>query len=397
MKLLNLRFSGRFEDAFLYMGYLFLVTENHSMRVYDMQHVTRRIEEDDLLLDVPTLFFLRNDTMEDARFKYKRGGNPGKEAFLQAINRFHDLEIVIEEHNFNYVEWDLEIPANILLDLNIYNSRAYIGADTGLYHLDLDCESETVSPIGKTQKRLDTKCIHTTAKYGTVNASCGAEGLFSFLDDFDLGETGSKRSKTISEWSLRTSWLDYDLINYTTTTSSNLLSGRRTAPRKEVLEKKKNLEQEQWIVTDIGERSFHLNTLFQNLEGQQGFNTEDIQFVQNSSKALFLSTYDNNLYALGLERSSVNSPRISYLSRYEGLGGLVSSIHTINAGFNRAGLVLETDSQILLFANRQFIPVFDGEAISIRSFSRSKHYKNLISITTADEVLLIAVCDEASF
>lgn len=206
-----------------------------------------------------------------------------------------------------------------------------------------------------------------------------------------------RQEKYISEYSLRTAWLDFDIVNYPTTVSPTLFNSVRNAFVEEVIESKHNLEQEQWIVTDLEEQNkFALNSLFRNLDSVNAIDTEDLQFVHNSSQALFISTYNRELIALGLKRSGSSDPTISYVRKYEGLGSLVSSIHTISVG-NGPGLVLEMEEEVLLFVRRQFIPIFDSEVISIRTFARSRHYKNITSVTTSNEVVLIATFDEEAY
>lgn len=393
MKVVSLSFPGRFEDAFLYMGRLFTITENHSVRVYDMEYIVSKLEDDKALLDAPTLLFFRNDWIDSERFRHRLSDELNKKAFLRAIDKLESEPIQITTDYVHPVEWDLKITADVLLDLNIYNGRAYIGTNKGLYHLDLDWEAESITPVAKAQKRLDAKCVHTTAKYGTVNASCGSEGWFSFLDDFELGTSNTRKEKHVPEYSLRTNWLDFDIVNYPTTISPTLFSSVRTAASQALSESKNNFnfEQESWIITDLEDEEFSLDSLFDNLN--YGFSLENLQFVHNSSQALFLSTYDGYLFALGLKRGSFSAPTVSYVKKFEGLRGLVSSLHTVSAG-GGPGLVLETDEQILLFERRRFIPLFHDEVISIRTFSRSQHYRNVVSITTSDEVILIAIFDD---
>ncbi|MBD2448051.1 hypothetical protein H6G76_12910 [Nostoc sp. FACHB-152] len=340
---------------------------------------------------------LRNDWIDHERFRHRINDETGKAEFLRAIEQIQSLSIEIDTDFIEAVEWDLRINADILLDLNIYNGRLYVGSNTGLYHLDLDWESESLAPIDDTKKRTDAKCIHTTAKYGTVNASCGSDGWFSFLDDFDLGINDGRQEKHISEYSLRTAWLDFDIVNYPTTVTPTLFNSVRTAFLEEVIESKNNLEQEKWIVTDLEEQNkFDLNSLFVKLNSGNAIDPEDLQFVHNSSQALFLSTYNGELLALGLKRSGSSAPTVSYVRKYEGLGSLVSSIHTISIG-NGPGLVLEMEGEVILFARRKFTNIFDSEVISIRTFARSKHYRNITSITTSNEVVLIATFDEEAY
>lgn len=394
MRIVQLSFPGRFEDAFLYMGRLIVLTENHSVRIYDMKSVVNKLEENKVLLDAPTLLFSRNDLIKSQQFPDRLDNETGKESFLKAVKRLESEQIKITTDFVKPVEWDLKIAADFMLDLNIYNGRLYIGTNTGLYHLDLDWEAKTTKPINTAQKRLDAKCIHTTAKYGTVNASCGYDGWFSFLDDFDLGMINSRKENHNLEYSLRTAWLNFDLVNYPTTVTPTLFNSVKTRFPQQLIESKKNIEEEQWIITDfLEDNKFELNNLFVNLNSHDKIDIEDLQFVHNSSKTLFLSTYNGQLFALGLKTSSLNNHTVSYVKKYEGLNSLVSSLHTLTGGKSPA-LVLETDEQIILFAHNKFTPVFDGEVISIRTFSGSQHYRNIISLTTSNEVLLIAIFDE---
>jgi hypothetical protein len=54
-------------------------------------------------------------------------------------------------------------------------------------------------------------------------------------------------------------------------------------------------------------------------------------------------------------------------------------------------------NKFFLFARRRFIPVFNQEVISIRTFARSKHYRNIVSVTTSNEVRLIGIFDEEAY
>ncbi len=392
MKIVSLRFPGNFEDAFLYMGRLITITENHTVCIYDMKNIVSKLQEDENLLDAPTLLFFRNDLIAQEQFRNQLHDESGKAAFIKAVDKIESKSIQIDADFIEPVEWDLKIKADILLDLNIYNRRLYIGTNTGLYHLDLDWESENTIPINKAQKRLEAKCINTTAKFGTVNASCGSEGLFSFIDDFDLGMNNTRKDKHFPEYSLRTSWLDFDVVNYSARIDLTLFDSLKTQFQQEIIEPRKNFEEEILIVTDLKKSEFNFNSLFVNSNFHNEIDLNNIQFVYNSSRTLFLCTYDGSLFTLGLQKDNSSVPRISYDYKYTGLESSVSSIHTL--GVKNAGIILEMDKKVLLFAHGEFIPIFNSEVISIRTFAGSKHYKNIVSLTTCNEVLLIAIFDE---
>lgn len=397
MKVITLNFPGRFEDAFLYMGRLVTITENHSVRSYDMENIVNKFQENEGLHNAPQLLFLRNDLIDHENFRIRHNKTNKKEDFLKAIEIFKQRIVPIDLSFTNYTEWDLNIDADFLLDLNIYNKRLYIGANTGLYSIDLDWDKEDLEPIDghKPKKRLDAKCINTTIKFGTVNASCGSDGWFSFLDDFSLVESNASREKYIDEYSLRTSWLDYSIVNYPTTVNLTLFQTVRTSTEKEMIEAEDVFEKE--IVIDFyEENTFNLNDFSKESSIKINLDPENFQFVYNSSQCLFVSTYDNKFITLSLQQGGNYTPTIRYAKPYEGLEGFISSIHTINVG-NKGGLILEMDDKVLLFAHGQFIPIFHGEAISIRTFPNSKHYNNIISITTSDYVSLIVIFDDEAY
>ena len=395
MRVVTLTFPGRFEDAFLYMGILVTITENHSVRSYDMENIVNKFQENESLHNAPQLLFLRNDLIDHENFRIRHNKTNKKEDFLKAIEIFKQRIVPIDLSFTNYTEWDLDIDADFLLDLNIYNKRLYIGANTGLYSIDLDWEKEDLEPINghKPKKRLDAKCINTTAKFGTVNVSCGSDGWFSFLDDFSLVESNISKEKHIDEYSLRTSWLDYSIVNYPTTINLTLIKTVRTSTEQELIDVENEFDQE--IVTDLQvENTSHLDDLFRN--SNVNLDYENLQFLYNSSRCLFANTYDGQFITLSLQKSGDSTPKIKYAKTYEGLGSFISSVHTINIG-NGAGLILETNEKILLFANGKFISIFEGEVISIRTFSRSKHHKNIVSITTSDQIFLIAIFDDEAY
>ena len=394
MKFASIRFPGKFEDAFLYMEKLITITENNSVCIYDMNKIVNKLQEDTNLMDAPNLLFSRNDLIEEDEFR-KRVNNPNSKAnFLKAVEQINCESIEVGTDYTETIQWDLNIKDDIVLDVNIYNRRLYISTNKGLYHIDIDWESEKTTPIGSTIKRLDTKCVHTTAKFGTVNASCGSEGLFSFIDDFELGNKTTRKERHIEEYSIRSSWFDkFDVVNYQTNIYPSFFNSLKlNINEQNNLNEEKNYENESFIIVDIEKITFNINELIISKNLSNRINLDDIQFIYNSSKSLFITTYDGNIFILKLVNNDSNFS-ITNDYKYSGIGNLVSSIHTL--GIKKAGIVIETDENILLFTGGKFVPIFNDEVISIRTFPNSKYYKNIISLTTSEEILLISVLDES--
>jgi hypothetical protein len=158
------------------------------------------------------------------------------------------------------------------------------------------------------------------------------------------------------------------------------------------INEEKNYENERCIIVDIEKITFNINELIIGKNLSNRIDLNDIQFIYNSSKSLFITTYDGNIFTLKLEKNDSNFSIINDY-KYSGIGNLVSSIHTL--GIKKAGIVIETDKNILLFTGGRFVPIFDDEVISIRTFPNSKYYKNIISLTTSEEILLFSVLDES--
>src|SRR5271165_6854506 len=90
-----------------------------------------------------------------------------------------------------------------------------------------------------------SRCVSTSAKYGTINASCGNEGLLSAIDDFESsGHARFPGLELTAEKSLRSSWLDHDVVNYAAVDSLTLLVN--------AFEREKGFEREGKVLTQLG-------------------------------------------------------------------------------------------------------------------------------------------------
>src|SRR5262245_40556433 len=137
MKAVSLFIPGRFEDAHLYMGQLIILTEARSVRVCSLESVVDALEV--RLADgrpIPTLMFLRNDWLVSDQFKQFTKGKEISEAFLSSFDSFPRPFVELQEGVLHTREYDLRIPAQVLLDSTIYNGRLYVGANSGFYDID---------------------------------------------------------------------------------------------------------------------------------------------------------------------------------------------------------------------------------------------------------------------
>jgi hypothetical protein len=398
MKIAKLFIPGSFEDAYIYRGQLIVLTEERSLRVYSLNTLIATIEKNIKgISPILTYLFLRNDWLGSEQFKMQSGNVGFRRAFLKSFELFPQPYLELSHGRLESQEETIDIDASVLLDMSIYNGRMYIGADTGFYHLDLDWDFDrpgvgfiSQDPV----KRLDARCLSSSAKYGAVNASCGDNGLFTFIDEFgSMGLSSSQETKT-AERSVRTAWLNYDLINYADSISPTLLkSDHESVAGSRRFNQSRNLERERTVLTDIGHQRFDLSYLIGIVRADNGNNldTNHIQYVYNSSSVMFVHTSTGNFYSLGLKTMSDMRPRISFTRTYKG-----PNVRILSARSSRVGLVIETDDRVLLFANSKWIPLVDSEVLSVRTFPSSRRFQNVAVVTNEEGVFLISMFDEES-
>ncbi len=391
MRTLSLFLPGNYEDAYIYMGRLLILTAERSLRFYNFDQIIEGIEEQ-LPQAKPALtyLFIRNDWMASAQFKALLGNHRVIKAFLATVQQASKDPYLEIEENPKYLQLELElsIPARVLLDITVYNRRLYFGADTGLYHLDMVMESGSTQVLDKPVRRHDVRSLATSAGYGSINVSCGDEGLYSAFDEFGWLTKDKQRSfRRITEKSLRTAWSGQDLINYSTATTPILLSGIHERINRE--ESRGIFEAERTVLTEIGKEKKSLDFLFEEVFTAKKDKLESVQYIYNSRNTFFI--YANGEFiTLGVgKREQEMNIRYSRSYKTNKSNDRILSIHPTGVG-----LIIETDDQVQLFSGGEFHPIIKSEVLSIRTFLRSKRYKNVVTITGEDGILITGFFDE---
>jgi hypothetical protein len=385
MKIVKLLLPGRFEDAFVYMGRIVALTEQRTIQFWDYDKIVSSVAETNPGCNpAPALAFSRNDWLSSSVLSAIMANTEIADSIASAFDKFPQPFLEISGHEFCISEDDLAIPARVLLDMNIYLSRIYIGTDIGLYHVDGDWENGS-TVLNTPRKRTEARCLRTTVGYGAVNASCGSEGLFSAEDDF--GWTGRRNSfRKVATESFRCGWLHFDLMNYSSEALPLLLKSEyETTSRGE-----RKPEHEGRVVTAIAKESVDLSYLFDLIRHEYQVETNSIQYMYNSNSVLFIHTFDGHFYSLGVATRKGDRPRLTFRRTYKG-----AQTRILSANWTSVGLVLETDHRVLLFAHNEWFPIHESEVISIRTFPRSRRYRNTVIMTTEEGVLIAGVFDNA--
>lgn len=384
MRTVSIFIPGRFEDAFLYFGRLVALTENQSLRFYNMERLVDSLEKQfPDAIPLLTWLFVRNDWLASGQFKSLMQSPELRRGFCALFDLLpnpciHPLAEASEES-----EEDLGVNATVILDLRVYNQRIYIGADSGLFHCDYQWSGDTAAAASHTEKRLDARCLSISARFGAVNASCGEDGLFTSFDDFPWQrETELPKLRRLADRSLRTAWLQDDLVNYRSYGDPLLLKGRQEEVEETRYREKK-------MIVSLGDQIVPLFEILREQAASFGFDETSVQFAFNSGNTVFLQTVEGHFYSIGLRSRDEGYPEVRFIRDYEYPGGRI-----LAGQFSRLGVVVEADDRVILFSKGEWVELIRGEVLSVRAFAGSRRYQNVVSVVREDGIYLIGIVDE---
>lgn len=386
MKIVKLFLPGKFEDAFVYMGRLLILTEDRALQIYSLDEIVQYLEEKiPAALPVPTLMFSRNDWLVSSLFGSLVKNRGTFEAILATFDSFPEPYFVLDEPRLILKEEQLRVSANVILDINIYNGRLYMGADTGFYHIDIQWDQSDTIVAEKVEKRHDARCLNTSAKSGAVNASCGDAGLFTAIDDFQWFYRNKRHAEMtrLADKSLKTAWFNFDLMNYPTHITPFLLRSERRN-----ISAQSGFDREPQVLTELGKNRVYLDDLFGMMQDKYDFQPEMVQFTYNTNNVLFIHTTTGNFYSAGMYLRD-NVLNVRFTKTYKGANSRILSAHPC-----RVGTVIETDDRVWLFAHGKWILLFDTAVLSVRTFTRSRRFQNLVALTSEEGLFLIGLFDD---
>ena len=393
MIIAKLFIPGRFEDAYIYMGRLILVTGDLSFRHYNLNQMVERLEgKNSRNVPAARYLFARNDWSSTEQFRLQMRDPDIAKAFIGAIYGLGEM-VVLDNSVFPEGEQAIGLPIDALLDMTIYRRRVYVASDGGFFDMEVGWE-ETELPISQLRKRFDAPCYNISASYGTANVSCGDAGLRSFYDDFNTLEQNRARvldddPEQTATSSLRSGWFGNDLINYTGRSDATILHGViQKLDRPEAGERK--------VITGLTGYQSDMDFLFQSLKRKYQLNRDEIDLVWNSTASLYVQTKKNNFYSADVQTGDDGEREVRYSKEFDGGIGRILAATMVRVG-KKAALVAEAYDRVSILVEGKWQLVTEGQALTVRTFPGSKRYKNLIAITLNNGVMLASIFDEQTF
>jgi hypothetical protein len=374
---------GQFDDVFYYMGHLIAFTSERRLVSLNLNWALYTHFNEQTVPPIYQFYFLRNDWLEGQHLSLLLGVDEIRDALRSVAERQEPLILT--------PKW--EAPAlrgstlqhGAILDLLAYSRRLYISTTVGLFDVDFSFDDNDLD-LGRVRKRHDARCLSTSAKYGTVVASCGSDGLFAGYDDFGALKKSERRSKfTHAEHSsARASWLGYSLTNYMTSTSLQFLSGHRSkarVARTAADEKLASIDPETTddgaaVVTNLSEDVLSSTQLTNDAVGAD--------YIANSSRHFFVHMPDSSYR---LYQRTHRLGRIVGSARNEATGtvGHVLSAHTFHSG-----IVVESFDCVYLITESGAQRLYDGKALKVRTFPSARHCHNVVGVLDENWLHLIS-------
>lgn len=392
MIIAKLFFPGLFVDAYIYLGRLIAFTDEQSMRMYDLEGVAASIERDASQYAPAAIFlFARNDWLRSAQITSLMRNTESRDAFLSLVRRFSELECRVIDSPARS-EAPFRAASQTILDMECYGYRLYVGANDGLYDVPIDWTDWMMA--GQPHKRLDARCQRVAVGFGSVNVSCGADGLFAGLDEFSQSSHPIERGlNRVSDVSLRTSWFGNDLLNYEDNVAAELFQ----VHTEKVDRRRADRVTDSSIITYIETDPIPADSVFGFLSSEYRVNEEDVQYSFNTSKLMFVHTYAGQLYSLdpGLDRSSkhVAFGEAKLVNQFDGPGERILSASPWRLG--GGCIVFETDNRVQLFYEGKMATLVEEPVISVRVYNRTKRAQNLLTAVAGDGIWVMAVLDES--
>lgn len=380
MKTIRLFLPGRFEDAQLYMGHLLLITSEGGLRAVELEPLTSRLETRySEWRGLLTLAFARNDWLGGGPVS-ALSRNPLVAATLNdAFGAMAERTLAIENHDVGLLDVEgYNQPASTVLDSELYAGRMYLGTTEGLFDAELDLQNMSVT---SPRRRIDARCVAAVAEYGTVNASCEGDGLFSGFDEF--GWTGPLRPSDLvqtAERSVRCAYLGTDLVNYERPAEPEILAAEvrevEAGPDDMFGRRRK-------VVTRFGSPTADPGGVLTELKTQRSVPVDDVQFVWNSSRAFFVNTHSHGFF------TAVSTAGGVRFRRHGRTSGRVVAVHPFPRGW-----IVETDLSVSVLASGRLHTVVDDEPMTVRTFEGSKRYRRLIAICVEDGLHLVSAVSD---
>lgn len=363
MQLFSLLLVGApIEDVFIYRTSLYCWTFENHLRIYaiaDIEAAATAIDPERSSLINYLLFHSRAlGTSPDQQLAWREWAGSYK------TDDVRDAPIVIDGEGVPYVELNVQMESDALLDLLMYYDRLYLATNGGLYAVESFDPTELLSRTLDTELKIPDACYSASAGSGTIAASCGPMGLRLVLDDFRWSSHGGETRKASDE-SMRSEIGYGSIVNHRSRFDYEFLATTVESTRKgPVLIDTRR--------ADITRSPYISNRL--------GDNEQDIDFTFWDSSRLVIFGGGT-----ALSVSVITSDDQRLLNRAREVGVYRDVIdRVISAARVERSFAVESDRSVAFISRNEIKQVETGRVVSLRTYPNSLRYQRLTTVTSEE-------------
>ena len=349
--------------------------------------------------------FQRNDYFRNKQGEDIFGIPEIKKSFKKTWSKI-SKEIEFDFYNLNELKIIAKIPEKDLpiLDVKIYGMKVFVGTVNGVYSMDLLLNNKNeITTDRRIYKRFDSKTIYLNAKSGSLAISTNNDGLFY---GSIYGSSGLKvNEKEVSDKSIRTSWVNYDLINYSNNSNFEYLENTIEKNQEDNSYSYRDEKVDKKIISSFGTNKINNEKLIEGIN----FQNEEIKYAFNSSQSVFLITDKGNFYNSNIQfgkslNNMLEEHKIESSQKYDPKQVWLSSrcfplpkirnrkvLKPLSSHIVDKGCVLEFLDKIVLFQNNKAEIIDTDPSINLRSYTSSLRYKNLVTIIKTDKITIHSI------
>lgn len=363
---------GEYENSFLYKDHIFVVDVDNCIFVTNLTSVVGRYWGESA-----QEMQLADAYLSDNR-KLSLDGLVGLYPPEPAVHLLRREVAGRDLHWEHLADITSMLKTHLILDVTVYFDRLYIATTGGLYHFDIQFDSNGTVQLRNWVQRNDAYCLGATVKYSCVAASCGDDGLFVGIDEFDQIGAYNRELRPYGGNSRRTGWTRSNLLNFGKESSLDYYLGTTrqvaSAPQSDaetfLMTELEHVSKSQ--LPDFGldlERRyeqprliFSAESVFAAVSPQGTLRFESRHFTKQDSK--FGRSFDAYSAEVGTPYEAFR-----YINDWE------TQSHRI---------VLHTESGIYVVDKDGAQQIFSVPAVSIKTFPSSRRYRNLLCVATED-------------
>jgi hypothetical protein len=355
--------SAPLEDAFIYGTQLYCWTFDKKLRIYDVAHIERALQDAQTVDGAATSYAL-----------FHSRGMGATPAMISAWERIWtrgdnvNVPVTIDGEQLPHKSVAVDAAVVDVLDMLVFYNRLYLGTGAALFAVEAFDPAQPPSRL-RMDACVKQTCYGVSAGLGAVAASCAEKGLYLVLEV----NAEQQRPRKAASQSLRAEIGYATVVNHRSRDVVEFLAGQ-TADTKHGR-----------VLTEV--RRARVADSTRDVIGQDLGHGVDLALWDQSRLVVFRK---GTVSSVGVARTG----DVRALGRSRDLGTYGEEVTVLGAARVGRRFAIETDDTVLVAGEDETVVVPTGPVISLRTYPRSIRYRRLVTATSEAGLWLIAVAEE---